>query len=643
MGKLDFYYQSKKVNEDIENWHDLEIQVQFDDESGQGSITSGQLEFVNDLAVKLNAWNDGGMNNGPGIYEAPEFRIEACGNSKVFEGGVDTADCESLYECNKVITSLRADKINSLNDRASGFTFAYLASLQTGQPGKISQSDYVRVPYVINSIPDMVQVMTSAICLFTLIRELQSLIQKIKNAIIKLVGDVSTALSCIPVVNVALAIAIGQVLVDIAAIVLLVFFAIFVIKALVELVLMIFDNLIQRVKYKKGIRVRTAFQKACDYLGYTFSSSILTGAHKDEVIVPRKSALFTTNPINLTTVFGYPQKQKNRDDNFNPASVGYIEGTFAELIVIYEDRFSAEIRIIGNTLHFERSDYFANLASYTLPNIKNKNADPHGTNACENTANYLIAHALDDQETNTYDHYEGTSAYMALSPIAVTNKKNLLLRGITEKRMPLALAKRKTSLSPVEALFSNIYSELMNLIGGSNSMFGLLIKTIAKQLQAITTLTGGNSPIITLLTFPANPFAARIGMMMLSNDFTGVAKVMIVDGHGKLVSNNEYLTSARYLMDNFHFINFAVRTTDTNGTTKNDHNQWLTYDNKEIPFCCDDYTKLLNNNYFKTYDGKTAKAKSLIWKPHTNTARITYAVKQQYTKNLKNNYVIDGK
>ena len=192
-------------------------------------------------------------------------------------------------------------------------------------------------------------------------------------------------------------------------------------------------------------------------------------------------------------------------------------------------------------------------------------------------------------------------------------------------------------------MFSNIYTELLNLIGGSNGQFGQLIKVIKNQLQAISQLTGGNTPLITLLTFPANPFAARVGMMMLSNDFTGVAKVMIVDVNGKLRSNNEYLTSARYLMDNFHFINFAVRTVDTNGVIKNDHNQWLTYNDKEIPFCCDDYLKLLNNNYFKTYDGKIAKAKTIIWKPHTNTARITYAVKQQYTNNLKNNYVIDGK
>ena len=662
MPKLDFYYGNKKVNEDIKNWRDLEIEVIFDDENGEGYIKSGALEFVGDLASKIHAWNDGGLNGGPGIFEAPPFRIEVCGGGQVvFDGGINTAECTTSYECDMIIAPLRSDRINFLNDRASSFRPAFLATLPVNAPGRITQSDYLLVAYVINAPIDYVGIMVSGVSLFMLIKELKSIILQIKSAIEKLIGHVIAAVAAFvpPTTVVGVALAVGLVLVDIIVIVLLVAYAIFIIKAIVELVLMIFDNLIQRVKYKKGMRVRTTFERCCAHLGLGFSSTILTTApHKDEVIIPRKTAFIEgiggNKTINLTAVFGFPQSQKDLDDNVNLKTNGLYEGTFADLILLYEERFNAEGRIINNTYHFETKDYWAKFATYTLPNIQRKNADPHTTNACELTANYHISHTVDPSDNNTTDLYEGTEAYMALHPFAVLNKRNILIKGITEKNQNLALAKIKTTLNPVEKLFSHIYNELWNLIGGANGEFAFILKTVAAQLQAIAPMTGGNMPVITFLTFPANPFVARIGMMMLSSDFIGVQKVLIVSapnigliGGGtpvyKLVSNNQYLTSAQYLMDKFHFTNFAIRTLDSKGVVKNDHNQWLIYTDKEIPFCCGDYQAILNNNYCKTYDQKLAKIISIIWKPDRGTARITYRVKEQLTKNLTNNYVIDGK
>lgn len=647
MAKLDFYLDNQKVNEDIANWRDLEIEVNFDDETGHGTVKSGDLEFVGELADKINNWIAKGLTGGYGMFEAPPFRIEVCNsNNAIFKGGVNIAACEASYECDKIVAPLRHEAIDFLNDRASSFTFAYLASLTGTQPGRIKQTDYILVPYVINTIPDFVNVMVSALGLFILIKEFKSVIQKLVSQMEKLVGDVTAAIMAfIPPATIAgVAIAVGMVLVDIIVIVLIIVYMMFLIKAIIEMTIMIFNNLIQKVKYKKAMRVMDLFQKACDFLGLQFSSTLLTqGIHKDEVIIPRKSALFTTNPINFGSLLGFQQIAKDVDDNTNPASVGYYEGTFADLIVLYEDRLNAELRIIGNTLHFEVKDHFINSSTYTLPNIQRKNADPHKTNACELTGNYLIIHQLDEQDTNTYDLYEGTSCYMTLSPNVVSNQKNVLLKGITEKRLNLALAKRKTQLNGVEKLFSNIYSELFNLIGISNTELSNLIQLISKQLQLISNITGGQSPVINLLANPSNPFAARVGMMVLSSDFIGVQKVLIINSTNHLVSNNEVLTSAQYLMDNYHFRNFAVRTKNTSGTTTYDHNQWLIYEDKEIPFCCEEYKQVLNNNYGKTYNQKNMKIKKIIWNPYKETARITYRVKEKYTTNLINNYVIDGK
>lgn len=662
MAKVDLYFDNKKVSEDVVNWRDLEIEVNFEDEEGQGTINSGQLEFTGDLAGKINTWNDQGMNGGVGIFEGPPFRIEACNGSVVFNGCINTAECTTTYECDKVVAPLRGDKIDFINDRAASFSPAFLASLAPGQAGRITPLDYVLVPYVINTIPDYVNVMVAGVSLYAMVKELKEVGEKTKAVIQEISGDtVMTTTSSLPTVNVGIGMAVGRVLVDILRVTFYILYLLFIIQFIIQLIQMIFDNLIQPVKYKKGMRISTLFQKCADYLGMPISSTLLFGSHKQDVIVPRKIAFDKSDTKNATTIIsqtllgtqGYTRK--DYDDAQNPKSTGYFEGTFADLILAEELRLNAELRIINNVIHFETKDYFANQSSYTLPNIKNKNADPRGTNACELASNYVISYTLDDQDENTYDQYTGTSCQMQLVPAVVLNKRNILLKNLTEINIPYALAKRKTDLSAVEQVVSAVYDVADAIYSAVTGFFNTIRKVINGILKAISSITGGSAPQIPLIpAFPPNPIKARIGMMLLSSDFIGVQKVLVINSTPlvgqnvpsnafTLHSNNTLLTAARTLMDDLHFTNFAVRKLTTSGISKNDHNQWLTYTDKEIPFCCDDYNKLLNNNYCKTYDQKQAKVKSLVWKPDSNTARITYRVKQQYTKNLNQFYIIDGK
>lgn len=639
MAQLDFYYGNQKVNEDIKNWRDLEIEVNFDnDDGGHGTVRSGELIFTGGLAEKINNWNAAGLGVGPGIFEAPQFRIDVCGSGNaIFEGGINTAACETLYECDEVTAPLRANGIDRLSDLASSFSWQYLADVR----GIIGQSDYILVPYVINSIPDYFNVIVAGLSLFAIVKEFREVIEKTVSLVNDLTGDTSMAVGSIVNPVIATAMAIGRVLVDIIKITLYIAYLLFIVRAMIDLIRMIFDNLIQPVKYKKGMRVVDLFQKACNHLGFGFSSSILTGAHINDVIVPRKTAL-TTNKTVVQNIFGLKNlKRKDYDDSKNPSSVGYPDGTFSDLIVNEEQRLNCKARVIGNTLYFETEEFFASIANYTLPDIKNKNADPHSTNACELASNYKISYQLDDQDNNTYDSYEGTSAQMILSLRTFQNQKNILLKNITEVNLAYSLAKRKEQLSAVEEVVGTLYdlaAEVYNTITG---FINKVLQTIDKIIKAIANLTGANPPGIKLIDpFPPNPIQARIGMMLLGSDFIGVNKIMVIDSSNKLHSNNERLTSARYLIDELHFSNFAIRFADSFGNPKNDHNQWLIYTDKEIPFCCADYESILKNNFIKTFDKKLAKVKSLIWNPYTNKARITYRVKELYTKNFNQSYLI---
>ena len=648
MAKLDFFFDNQKVNEDIANWRDLELEVTFDNDSGQGAIKSGAFEFVGNLADKINEWNANGMSGGPGIFEAPPFKIRVCGsNQTIFNGGINTADCTALYECDKVIAPLRESRMDFLNDRASSFSFAYLYSLTGTAPGRITQTDFVKIPYVINSIPDGVNVMTAGISLFMMLKEVQEIYDRTAAVIAELTGDTTmtvTAAASISAPTVAPGMAIGRVVVDVVRITFYILYLAFIVIAIIDLVLMLFANLIQPVKYKKGMRVIDIFKKSCDYLGFTFSSNLLNSpAHINDVILPRKVAYNSNISIGYQFL-GAQFSRKDVDDNNNPSSVGYPDWTFADFILAEEQRLNAEVRIRGNTFYFEQKDHFINYANYTLPNIQRKNGDPHGTNACELHSNYLLSYSLDDQDTNTYDFYEGTSCQMQLFPNIIINQKNVLLKNLTEINLQYALTKRKDILNAVEKIFNEIYNVVATIYNAIVSFLNGIIGFINAIMSLVSLFT--SSPPVTIPTINSmvyNPLLGRIGMMLLSNDFIGTPKVLVINSAGLLPNNNVTLTAAQTLMDNHHYTNFAIRTLTSTGAVKNEHNQWITYTNKEIPFCCGDYMAILNNNFIKTYDQKSAKVKSIVWNPYKETAKITYHVKEKYTNNLNQKYIIDGK
>lgn len=657
MAKLDFYYKGKKVNEDIANWRDLEIEVAFEDDGDEPRLRSGNLEFVGDLAIKINGHAEGGLYGGVGIFEAPDFRIEACGNNtKLFEGGINLAECVTTFECDKVVAPLRHNQIDYFRDRASSFSFPYLASLPFGTPGHLDAA-YIHVPYVNNNIPDGINIMVACISLFIMLKEFEEILEKTVAVAAELNGDLSMTLASTanPVtLNVGVGMAIGRIIVDILRITFYIIYLLFIIKALLTLLQMVFDNIIQPVKHKRGMLVGDLMEKGAEYMGLRFKSSLYQGGANDhDVIIPRKIAL-NNFPTKLQDIFGKKKvKNKDHDEYNNPKAVGYPDWTFAQLILAEEQRLNAEARVFGGFLLFEPKDFFKGKTTYTLPNIKGKNADPHGTNACEIAGTYRVAYTLDEQDTNTYDQYEGTSCQMTLVPNFFDNKKNILLKNITEIILPYALVKRKETLTAVEEVFETIYDIVGKVYDGITGFLNGIIGIINTIVDVINAIPGVNTNIPNIGTidpFPPNPFSGRIGMMLLSNDFIGVPKILVIDSLPvpnknntfKVHPNNNVLTAARTLIDNNHYTNFGIRTKDSFGNTKDDHNQWYTYENKEIPLCCLDFLNFLTINYFKTHDQKDAKLLSLVWNPYKEMAKITYRVKQKYTANLSNTYIIDG-
>lgn len=626
MADLQFYLNNVNVPPPL-SWEGMEIECSFENNSPDATIKSTTFEWLGDDAKNLNTWVNKGLNGGCGIFEGEPFKITACTPPiTVFDGCVDFTHPETTFQCDIVRANvLETQRIQFLNDRAESFSFSYLQQI-----GNITSADYVSVPYVISAIPDYLQ------CAILVVSFIE-MFKLIKDAVNTIIGYVQSAVAAYPIVwEMALYSALAT-----AATIYAVLLTVLSINMLNSLL----SELIQPIKFKYGMRVKDLFQKGCDYLGIGFSSTILQiGAYKDLVIIPQKKAYYqniTTPTQYYTAMFGSTVNKKVYDEVQNPTAYGYYDGTFAQLIREMCDVFNSKVVIRNNILYFERWDFWNNNSVFTMPNQSSESPfdDPYGTNSSEISSNYFITYLLDSEDTNTYDHYEGTTCQMTLSPVITSNVKNILLKGLHQVNINYALAKRKTDLTRVEQLFNLITNKL-----------GTLWSDFVSALGGIGA------------SLPNDIINDRVGAMLLSSDFTGIQKLVVVDERTSQMSNdfgnyncnkisvdNSYTsnyrsngggwTDAFRLAKDYHSASWAINTLEGSVTYPN---QYLVYKDKEVPLCCSAFANLINNNIIQTFDFKKGRLDSMRWNPFNETAKVDYRIKQVYTNNLKQSFIVNG-
>ena len=173
-------------------------------------------------------------------------------------------------------------------------------------------------------------------------------------------------------------------------------------------------------------------------------------------------------------------------------------------------------------------------------------------------------------------------------------------KGLAQIRPPFARGVRKDGLTVYEKTLltiANLADSVVNTLG-QKSKLGATIKK-------------------------------RAGMLTLSADTTSVDKFLFMRGQ----QMQKTQISAKSLWDNFHFIESFAEITDT-ATGKIIHNQHVLQTGEKIPFCLDDWNKLLNNNKFNTVNGQTGEIISIDWDFQQGIANISYKIKQLYTKNI---------
>lgn len=563
------------------NWQELEISFDWLEQKQEGAVNTTSLEFVGEAYRYIKNRMLNGTSGGVGIFEGIPHRIEIgqVGNPVfVFDGYIDGADETTFIGDEEIIAKIKKTAGDDwLNDVADGFSFAYLHSI-----GEITNSDFVKVPYVINYIPDGMQVIMLSMSLFMMTKEL------IENAkeLAQLIGQTVNAST--PVLGASVGLGAGVVtawdlgdwimygLYVIAKLI----YIIAIVIAIVKLMEQLIEQLFPPMREHKGMTIKSLFTKGCQHLGLQLQSSLLDEIG-DEVYIPLKD-----------------KKGQSGDKGF-PTNTDPIY-LFGDCIRYFKMRHRADFRIKDGVFIFEREDYWQNTSGYVLPDVFNDQVRLLNTftpNTSEFVSNYNVHYQYDTQDKNTLDDTTGLTYQVITKPNTVVNPKLVNMKGLTQISLPFALGKRKDSYTDLEKFAREVFRVVDNLTG----------------------LFGGGTNF-------ANKVEARIGALLLSSHFITVPKIVKMSGN-KLAPNQREILGAKKLWEKYHFIaSFA----EINGI----HNQWLRYPPVRIPITEEEILTIFDNNFMNTADGKRAMIEKLVWQPDKGTAIVNYRVNEIYTNNL---------
>ena len=586
------FYLNGALIEPPANQKELSIQLNFDKDAPTAQVTINKWRFVRDNAGTIQDYIDGGLLGAgtiygaygvtAGIFEGLPFRIDLnhLGTVQtIFDGYLDLSDNVEV-SCNDITASAKeTHKIDWLNETADSVDFQFLYDTNPA----LFSGKFIDIPYVINTLPKANEAFLAIISTFTIAQQLLAAAQ----SLIEILADISAVLTTV------------------AGIIKLVSFIIYFITLLATLVKLIYDlinYIIQPVKYHQAMRIKDLLTIGCSHFGYTFQSSIFSGAMKDAVILPEKYQ----NP-DTDGILGFLTPNE-------PEMRGYYKGTFGQLLRDLRVIFNAKIIIDNGKLIFERRDYDLNPATtYQLPDLRN---DFNGFNTNEFKSGYYLKFQTDLNDKNTIDSYEGTAYQITFQPNIVANKKNLLFKGYESIDFPFALGKKKTSFTIPEQVILSFLDGFSAIVNAPISLINSVFKNKINDAPA------------TAVNFGAS-ISVRLGMLLLENDYVNVPKIFVINEGAipKKTNINETIT-AKYLWDNYHFINSFY---PINGK----HNQYILKQHDKVPFCFDDYEKVKLDNRIITNFGESAVVDSLEWDIYNQNAKIKYRVNTLYYNNFK--------
>jgi hypothetical protein len=375
----------------------------------------------------------------------------------------------------------------------------------------------------------------------------------------------------------------------------------------------LFQVLFPPKRWLKGCFYYELMKKGCEFLGYTFESSILQENYGWFVLpVPlqdENESIFDKIYANLQSPFtkGYP----TANDTI---------GLFGNFIDELKKQFNAEIFISNGVVRLERRDFVANLApNIILPalNLQADRDDAFTYNTEEAWKRYYIKYQLDFTDLHSV---EGNmlqihdAEFSTENSVPVASDDLVLIKGLNEVNINFCLGANKDKLNIIE---------LLGIV-----FFG----SIDIATYIFTFGFGGTNFVDIILD--------RNKALKISGQYYGITKCLFVEENGtksiwgdtytkvKYTDNYRSFCSAERLWNDYHYIN-AI-----------DKNDFIIKENVPFRLRANEFVTLLNTNY-ALIDGKICELLKIEWIDERSKANVTYKEPLDYADNKVNILRID--
>jgi hypothetical protein len=229
---------------------------------------------------------------------------------------------------------------------------------------------------------------------------------------------------------------------------------------------------------------------------------------------------------------------------------------------------------------------------------------PYTYNTKELNATELVTFATDLTDEYTIINYDSTSYQVSTKPKTFNNESFSTIYGLGETRLPVCLGNRKDSLNGLEKVLSF-------LAGVFDDLAKVLFINLGLQQK----------------------IKSKIGVLKVSHNNHSIPKLLWIEGD-RLPSDHRGKFSAVTLWDKYH--------TEKSFITNNYNNykrQRKVYNDVETPFGFEDFVKLVNSSYFKTFDGRNGKVLNIAWNMAHDKAKLDYYIEEVYTTNLEETFI----
>ena len=285
--------------------------------------------------------------------------------------------------------------------------------------------------------------------------------------------------------------------------------------------------------------------------------------------------------------------------------------TLGKCVGLVKDLFNAKVKITDdNKVYIEplKNKGFWELDSaYEMPSIK-VDIDKYNTNELVGTK--VISFTIENDNYWDLDNYKGTSYEIKTLPIANTDFRKVLIKGLTELTFPVALGTRKKQGSILERTF----------------------KTFAKVADSLSVIFKTNNDF-----FGTVQAESRDRLLRTSTDLVNIPKLLRLTPELKMQANNRDIWSAKYLYEKYHYVNSFVQKV-ANKDNQDHLNKYKVYQKIKMNASFEDFLKIINNNIATDEDGNRVVFDSILYNFGGGYWEADYRIQYEYTTNLKETY-----